>query len=115
MYSGKLSSRVAGLRADGLHNDGDSVYPYSRKPPTVGVRDASMPRLPGIEPPEQIVCHVDMDCFYAACERLREPDLEGELLAVGMRYEPGETHGAVATASYEARECGVESAITIST
>jgi DNA polymerase IV (DinB-like DNA polymerase) len=62
---------------------------------------------------EQVICHVDMDCFYAACERLREPALAGEPLVVGMSYESGETHGAVATASYEAREFGVESAMAI--
>ncbi len=73
-----------------------------------------MARLPGVEPSEQIVCHVDMDCFYAACERLREPGLESEPVVVGMGYEPGETHGAVATASYEAREHGIESAMPIS-
>ena len=61
-----------------------------------------------------MVVHVDMDCFYAACERLKEPELEGEPLVVGMGYEGGETHGAVATASYEAREYGVESAMPIS-
>ncbi|PSP52900.1 DNA polymerase IV [Halobacteriales archaeon QH_7_68_42] len=64
--------------------------------------------------PDQVVCHVDVDCFYAACERLREPALRGEPLVVGMGYEPGETHGAVATASYEARAVGVESAMAIS-
>jgi DNA polymerase IV (DinB-like DNA polymerase) len=74
-----------------------------------------MSRLPGVEPSERIVCHVDMDCFYAACERLREPTLEGEPVVIGMGYEPGEAHGAVATASYEAREHGVESAMAIST
>ncbi len=63
----------------------------------------------------QVVCHVDMDCFYAACERLREPALRGEPVVVGMGYEPGQTDGAVATASYEARECGVESAQAVST
>ena len=73
-----------------------------------------MARLPGVEPPEQVVCHVDMDCFYAACERLREPELGGEPLVVGMGYEAGEAHGAVATASYEARRYGVESAMAIS-
>ena len=73
-----------------------------------------MARLPGVEAPERVVCHVDMDCFYAACERLREPELDGEPLVVGMGYEEGETHGAVATASYEAREYGVESAMAIS-
>jgi DNA polymerase IV (DinB-like DNA polymerase) len=73
-----------------------------------------MARLPGVETPDRVVCHVDMDCFYAACERLREPALEGEPVVVGMGYEAGETHGAVATASYEAREYGVESAMAIS-
>jgi DNA polymerase IV (DinB-like DNA polymerase) len=71
-------------------------------------------RLPGAPEPEQIVCHVDMDCFYAACERLREPALRAEPVVVGMGYEPGSTNGAVATASYEAREFGVESAQAIS-
>ncbi|WP_340099155.1 DNA polymerase IV [Salinibaculum salinum] len=67
-----------------------------------------------IEERERVVCHVDMDCFYAACERLREPPLRGEPLVVGMGYEADEPHGAVATASYEAREFGVESAQAIS-
>jgi DNA polymerase IV (DinB-like DNA polymerase) len=72
-------------------------------------------RLPGVPDGEDsIVCHVDMDCFYAACERLREPELRGEPLVVGMGYEDGESHGAVATASYEAREYGLESAMAIS-
>ena len=62
---------------------------------------------------DRVVCHVDMDCFYASCERLRDPTLEGEPLVVGMGYEPGETAGAVATASYEARAAGVESAMPI--
>ncbi|ADB60983.1 DNA-directed DNA polymerase [Haloterrigena turkmenica DSM 5511] len=77
------------------------------------------PRLPGVEADDddedRIVCHVDADCFYASCERLREPALRGEPVVVGMGYEPGETVGAVATASYEAREFGVESAQAIST
>ncbi len=71
-------------------------------------------RLPGTRTQKQIVLHVDMDCFYAACERLREPALRGEPVVVGMGYEPDESHGAVATASYEARAFGVESAMAIS-
>jgi DNA polymerase IV (DinB-like DNA polymerase) len=63
---------------------------------------------------DRIVFHVDMDCFYASCERLRRPELAGEPVVVGMGYEPGETIGAVATASYEARAFGVESAMPIS-
>jgi len=78
------------------------------------MRTFGMARLPGVETPERVVCHVDVDCFYAACECLREPELEGEPVVVGMGYEDGETHGAVATASYEAREYGVESAMAIS-
>jgi len=72
--------------------------------------------LPGTatDDADRIVCHVDMDCFYASCERLREPSLEGEPVVVGMGYEDGESHGAVATASYEAREYGVDSAQPIS-
>jgi DNA polymerase IV (DinB-like DNA polymerase) len=71
-------------------------------------------RLPGApDREERIVLHVDMDCFYASCERLKDPDLEGEPVVVGMGYEDGETVGAVATASYEAREYGVESAQAI--
>ena len=62
----------------------------------------------------RIILHVDMDCFYASCERLREPALRGEPLVVGMGYEAGESHGAVATASYEARDHGIESAQPIS-
>lgn len=54
-----------------------------------------------------------MDCFYA-CERLRHPDLNSEPVVIGMGYEQADPHGAVATASYEAREYGVESAMAIS-
>jgi DNA polymerase IV (DinB-like DNA polymerase) len=76
------------------------------------------PRLPGVgkdDDDARIIFHVDMDCFYAACERRREPFLEGKPVVVGMGYEAGEGHGAVATASYEARAHGVESAQPITT
>ncbi|WP_152041315.1 DNA polymerase IV [Salinigranum salinum] len=62
----------------------------------------------------RVVLHVDMDCFYASCERRRQPELAGEPVVVGMGFEAGETQGAVATASYEARAYGVESAQPIS-
>lgn len=68
------------------------------------------------EQPESpgIILHIDMDCFYAACERLREPALVGEPVIVGMGYDADDPSGAVATASYEAREHGIESAMPIS-
>ncbi len=72
-------------------------------------------RLPGAsDGTDRIVCHVDMDCFYAACERLREPELRGQPVVIGMGYDAEDPHGAVATASYEAREYGIESAMAIS-
>jgi DNA polymerase IV (DinB-like DNA polymerase) len=74
-----------------------------------------LPGTPDEDGGDPIVLHVDMDCFYAACERRRESELKGEPVVVGMGYEGGENHGAVATASYEAREYGVESAQAIST
>ena len=74
--------------------------------------------LPGVgveeDAADRVICHVDMDCFYASCERLRRPELRGEAVVVGMGYEPGDTIGAVATASYEARAFGVGSAMPIS-
>ncbi|MFW6003758.1 MAG: DNA polymerase IV [Halanaeroarchaeum sp.] len=76
-------------------------------------RGATLPGAPSAAE-DRIVLHVDMDCFYASCERLREPALRGEPVVVGMGYEAGEQSGAVATASYEAREYGVESAMGIS-
>ena len=74
----------------------------------------TLPGAPDDADEDRIVLHVDMDCFYASCERLRDPSLEGEPVVVGMGFEAGETHGAVATASYEARAHGVESAQPIS-
>ncbi len=63
---------------------------------------------------DQIILHIDMDCFYVSCERLRDPDLIDQPVIVGMNYIPGESRGAVATASYEARALGIESAMNIS-
>lgn len=76
--------------------------------------DGGLPGVGGPAQPDRIVLHIDNDCFYAACERLREPELAGEPVIVGMGFEPGDTTGAVATASYEARAHGVESAQAIS-
>ena len=76
--------------------------------------DGALPGISGSAPADRIILHVDNDCFYASCERLREPSLEGKPVVVGMGFEPGDDSGAVATASYEAREYGVESAQAIS-
>jgi DNA polymerase-4 len=57
--------------------------------------------------PRLIFIHADMDAFFAAVEILDDPSLAGKPLIIG---HPG-PRGVVATASYEARQFGVHSAM----
>ena len=56
------------------------------------------------------IIHVDMDEFFAAVEKLDNPDLRGKPLLVGG--DP-KARGVVATASYEARVFGCHSAMAM--
>ncbi|RZQ60065.1 DNA polymerase IV [Amycolatopsis suaedae] len=60
------------------------------------------------------VLHVDLDQFLAAVEQARHPELRGKPVVIGGNGDPTE-RAVVATASYEAREFGIQSGMPLRT
>ena len=63
---------------------------------------------------ERIIMHLDMDAFFAAIEQLDHPEYRGKPVVVGADPKQGVGRGVVSTASYEARQYGIHSAMPIS-
>ncbi len=72
------------------------------------MKDGALPEYPAETAAARHIIHADLDAFYAAVEQLDNPELRGKPVLVGGRPED---RGVVATASYEAREFGVHSAM----
>jgi len=60
---------------------------------------------------ERVIAHADQDCFYASVEVLHHPLLRGKPVAVGGDVEA--RHGIILAKTYEAKRCGVKTAMAI--
>ncbi|XP_067839749.1 DNA polymerase iota [Heptranchias perlo] len=55
----------------------------------------------------RVIVHIDLDCFYAQVEMIRNPELKGKPLAVHQKH-------LVVTCNYEARKHGVNKIMSVS-
>lgn len=75
------------------------------------------PARPGVSPPPspplRWLVYVDLDAFYVSCELRDRPELRGRPVIVGPPPSEGPSRGVVLSASYEARNFGVRSALPV--
>lgn len=57
------------------------------------------------------IIHVDMNAFFASCHQAEDPSLRGKPVLVAG--DPQKRHGIILTASYEARQFGVKTAMPV--
>ena len=56
-----------------------------------------------------VIVHIDMNCFFASCEVKKDPTLKGKKLIIGGLSN----RSIVSASSYEAREDGIYTTMTI--
>ena len=86
----------------------ENVFPAVATPFNSFHEDAREEKGHGAEAPRSTaipnIVHVDVDAFFASVEQVLDPKLRGKPVLVGR--------GVVASASYEAKACGVKTAMT---
>ncbi len=60
-----------------------------------------------------VISHIDLDAFFASCERRRDPSLEEGGVVICMFSGRSEDSGAVSTAGYTARDLGIHAGMPI--
>lgn len=61
-----------------------------------------------------VILHVDLDAFFASCEKRRNSDLEESPVVVCVYSGRGKDSGAVSAADYQARDYGIHAGMPIS-
>lgn len=61
-----------------------------------------------------LVIYLDMDCFFAACEELRHPEIKDKPVVVGTADKEHKERGVVESCNYQARKFGIHSAMAVS-